>query len=1400
MSYKDRKLICLEISKNPIDFYKKYLGDKYYIDGNTARWGDKGSFSVYIAGKDKGRAADLANNEKGFDPVHFLTKNIRGPKLGYKDALDVAWNHAGLGDEVPINKQIKDRIKTAKELSLENIGLSVKQKVEIANRIWSYTSDYDHHESKTVKFLNKGNYKSSGLLVRDLPSYQNDGKTKNKPGGVVIPCYNTEYKLLGTHTYYLDDDGQSVAYKRKASDRGLYKQTHGDFISDNTLGIIKDFDHDNKKVQFICSEDLKTALAVHTSIDYENPYVTSSFGRANLKNAIDHIIALSDRGYDVEPIILLRQSFPSKQEDKVSIPKTMLDILAQFKAQLPDEIIKKTKIHQPNLFAYLEEQHPRYNVLRRYGNDWNDVYSYKQQDFKKRFAEQEKSLDQIIDFYKQDLPYEPSSLVQNEKYDVDSIVKALIDNSEDTYREIFFNRGEPKNKGASLNRELRYDGGLIVTLHGKNRGSWFSHTEQRGGGPLQAIEYEEGSKSYKETIERAIEILGMSKDAFISSDMSNKDMEHREKLRKEREEKRRQEDLEQKKYLMLKAQSLYNASTDMTKENLAYVYSNNRGLNPAGYNDVRFIDVGAKWYDYEEQEDGSFKAVEQTNRGPALMLVAKNENGDITAVQRTFLTKDGKKNNNLYLVKRTDGVLNGSAHILQKGESKRVIIGEGYETAGSLANAFPNDTVLVSMGINNMSNLLNVIKNIPTINHVIFAKDNDGEDLKKPNAFSNAVNTYHQAGYNIEILEPLMLESIIKKVDEHNQHLLEGEKAKKPKTDWNDVHQEFGLDGLKNALADEKCNLNIQSFLDVDEPLAVNQETLMNWIVKNKLEDGQSNNSVQKDNEFGANQQSMTLNKAAAELRKIINKLMTDQGGNSQTAMESNNQNNDQNVDKTQNNKNTIVNDDEYRLSTFIDRLYSRYSPNKSYNSSSKLNIMLFAASNQIYQTGVYLIGDAIDKHKNHSDISERQLSLVQSLDSNYYWNTMYDLFESLDDQSLKLSSINDIMSSFSNDKSVDIEFVKFINEMEEKMSEVLSEIDPAQSLWSNNSNSIIEAIQSDMRFLSVNLKDENLNNVKVNYIEVQKHNFNASDAKYHLYLKELDIALNKKLDNCTINVSYDENGVNKRPQINIVGTKDDDNYENIEAIISETANELWYQYVLASKDEEKNQDSLFLSNRISARYFEIVKECEVVMGAIDRSENPKYLKSQLASKLNCFKHYARHMASDNSVSSDKLPDIDQQIKLLKELSFQVKNIDILNNIDTSNSAENIASALSSKLKSNSDMIVNTEINQLVNFIRMDDFFEKYANKQFDRKYYDVMKSFVDTKDICGIEIHSINYNALFNELDKLYKSMQSSPNNSDSVNNLEAGGFKFNDYPGGVDIENDHVSKKNVDQAIKII
>lgn len=354
-------------------------------------------------------------------------------------------------------------------------------------------------------------------------------------------------------------------------------------------------------------------------------------------------------------------------------------------------------------------------------------------------------------------------------YDAAIITEALIANPIETYRAIF---GEPKK---ITSKEMRYSGGLIVSLRGSKAGSWYDFSEGCGGNPFSALMKERGIP-FQEALKEGAIIAGISGLTSVLPMKREKKLNDLSELREEKNK-------------IISAKSILKGGMPIFGTLAEKYLKEHRGIEHPEQLNVLYWPKGALW----KAIDDNGLLYDKINKIPALLIAAKNKQGEITGVQRIYLDeKNAKKNTFMENAKLSKGIIEGSAGVLQMGGKRSTLyLAEGPETGATIAMANPQATVLVSFGLSNLKNLGALIKSFYP-SEVIIAGDND---------FASKNNT---AKITEEAKEALIREGIsVKIITPQN---LPG----REKTDWNDVHCSQGLNQVKHQLGLNEINPEIQ--------------------------------------------------------------------------------------------------------------------------------------------------------------------------------------------------------------------------------------------------------------------------------------------------------------------------------------------------------------------------------------------------------------------------------------------------------------------------------------------------------------------------------------------------------------------------------------------------------------
>lgn len=399
---------------------------------------------------------------------------------------------------------------------------------------------------------------------------------------------------------------------------------------------------------------------------------------------------------------------------------------------------------------------------------------------------------------KYDIKFDKSSYKSDENrgeyYDLDKINQVLNHDPITTYKAIF---GEPKSINS---KEMRYDGGLVVSLSGSKKGAWFDFIEQEGGWPIRAIEKARGLDT-KDAIKIAAEMSYTSPNLKeISQNISSIYQTTTSITDKKNKENR-----------VKSAQSIWENSINIEGTLGEKYLKKIRGIKDLQRINVRFLEENTVILN----TDNNGNIVKKINNLPVVIFPITNKRGDIKGVQRIFLDPNsGNKNGYMSNAKLSKGIVNGNGIIIQKGNKKSpVFVAEGPETAASIANVFPNSSVVASAGIYNIKNLGSLCKSLGN-NTVIFASDNDGiNGSKTREVLSKAMIQFKKEGF-------LPINFMPDRISSNS------------KTDWNDVLLNQG----KSNIIDVFLNNIVKNY-----PEKVLGNELIHSIYNHKIDNNQLN-------------------------------------------------------------------------------------------------------------------------------------------------------------------------------------------------------------------------------------------------------------------------------------------------------------------------------------------------------------------------------------------------------------------------------------------------------------------------------------------------------------------------------------------------------------------------------
>ncbi|CAN5423706.1 hypothetical protein BH10PSE19_BH10PSE19_16310 [soil metagenome] len=297
--------------------------------------------------------------------------------------------------------------------------------------------------------------------------------------------------------------------------------------------------------------------------------------------------------------------------------------------------------------------------------------------------------------------------------------------------------GEPKERSVSQLRYGSKKGSLVVTITGEKRGLWHDFQTGEGGNLLQLIARELGfnvkvKSDFPKIIEHAIKLVGASEEALKSYDFTTSKKPIIKASATPTLSAKQQKSVQHARRLARQSQSL--AGT------LAERYlREHRGIN---------ID---KWPSSFRFHPAIRSHINNTVK-PALLVVAKDEQNKVQAVQAIFLDANTGNKANVEVQKQTWGLpsMGAMADIASIQKGGPVYLAEGPETALSIRAAIPQANVKVTLGKSNFKHLDPKTAGA----HVVLCLDNDGDKPKGEKLIFEAADKLLEHGKHIWIAKP----------------------------------------------------------------------------------------------------------------------------------------------------------------------------------------------------------------------------------------------------------------------------------------------------------------------------------------------------------------------------------------------------------------------------------------------------------------------------------------------------------------------------------------------------------------------------------------------------------------------------------------------------------------------
>jgi len=312
--------------------------------------------------------------------------------------------------------------------------------------------------------------------------------------------------------------------------------------------------------------------------------------------------------------------------------------------------------------------------------------------------------------------------------DVKAVEDTLKQNIADFADHIFSSIGEDYNRAASSTTERRYGkkGHISVNLH---TGAWIDYkNSEMAGGPLHLITKIKGL-SFKEAVGYGASWAGLSPAKLISEKQNHNPSLSSSSQKREKENSGIE--AEENKIKIDKAQALWAKGQPLQGTIAERYLKEHRKIEGELPADLRYLPSSK---DY-----------------PCLMVAARSNEGDVTAVQLTFLDPATANKATIPVQKRSNGLLKGSAVTIQADKTSNLLfIAEGVETALSLREAGIQGIIKASLGLSNIKRLEPQDPNT----HIVICGDHDVPDSPAAKSLEKSVTALQEKGFKVTVLKP----------------------------------------------------------------------------------------------------------------------------------------------------------------------------------------------------------------------------------------------------------------------------------------------------------------------------------------------------------------------------------------------------------------------------------------------------------------------------------------------------------------------------------------------------------------------------------------------------------------------------------------------------------------------
>ncbi|HCE95324.1 MAG TPA: hypothetical protein DER04_00940, partial [Holosporales bacterium] len=331
-------------------------------------------------------------------------------------------------------------------------------------------------------------------------------------------------------------------------------------------------------------------------------------------------------------------------------------------------------------------------------------------------------------------------------FEAHTVEEALKQNMTAFADDVFSSLGIELHQASSSSTQRRYGKKGHITVNLKT-GSWIDFKDSdMSGGPLHILTKLKGL-SFKEAVEYGASWAGLTPEKIKFTPVVSQKLVLVQDGGQENKDK------------IAKAQALWNKGQSIEGTLAEKYLREHRKIEGDLSKDLRYL---PSFYDRASQ-----------TKHPCLMATARNPEGQITAVQITFLDSETGKKASLDVAKKSFGILKGSTVTLQNNELGPLFIAEGVETALSLKSAGVEGTIQASLGLSNIKQLSPQKPETP----IVICADHDEPESPAAKGLEKSVRILQEKGVHVTVIKPEKL----------NQ-------------DFNDVLKEKGPQGVREIL------------------------------------------------------------------------------------------------------------------------------------------------------------------------------------------------------------------------------------------------------------------------------------------------------------------------------------------------------------------------------------------------------------------------------------------------------------------------------------------------------------------------------------------------------------------------------------------------------------------------